>query len=76
MDKAMQSICIYMHTRDSNNSDNFQEVKIGQTLTNLNLDVNISLSTFQISLEGSGNILSNFESQSQIDTCTQSENNN
>lgn len=60
MDKAMQPIRIYMHTRDSNNSDNFQEVKIGQTLTNLNLDVNISLSTFQISLEGSGNIFLQF----------------
>lgn len=74
VDKAMEPICIYKHTRDTNNSDNFQKAKIGQALTNLSLNINISLSTFQISLEGSENILSSFQTQSQIDACIQSEN--
>ena len=56
----MQSKHLFIHTSDSNNSGNFQEAKIGQAFPNLSLDINISLNTFQISLEGSGNIGSNF----------------
>lgn len=62
----MQSKHLFIHASDNNNSGNFQEAKTGQAFPNLSLDINISLNTFQISLEVSGNILSDFSDSKPV----------